>query len=604
VSKEKRDNVTSTQIADLREIADKYRLLIEAADTGFVILDEAGQVLDANAEYVRLSGRERLEQILGRPVTQWTTLEHRERNATAHPRQDEQSLRCSQHQYRATIDAMVEIIHVVDSDLRIELINRTGNRWLLSLGVCPDVVGKTLFDVFPFLPDSIGSEYRRVFDGKGPLITEETTVVDGQDICTETRKIPIIEDGQVVRVVTVIRDVTEAVRTAERLRHTEKMEALGQLAGGIAHDFNNQLTAVLGYAQLLMRKTTDPVLRDYASAIVGIATRTADLTRQLLSFARKGRGRFIDVDIHELLEELGRMLSRTLGPHIDIQLRNTASRFTVSGDPTQLHNALLNLALNARDAMPRGGVLAFDTDVVPVNRIAPRGLAEFKSATEVLRIRVSDTGTGMSEETRRRIFEPFFTTKEPGQGTGLGLAAVYGTMKSHQGTVCVDSELGRGSAFTLFLPLVEAQPKPTPSAVDVLTHGGPAHVLIVDDEIDVLRATEQVLVALGFRVSAHSDGATALSSFRESWSQYDLVLLDVMMPQMDGPSILREMRRIHPGVRAVFYSGYPLSCDCARLVDEGNAVFLAKPFTMTELTQSLLTALEQIPGRTRSQQPR
>jgi PAS domain S-box-containing protein len=618
----------------LRELAEKYRLLIEATNTGFVILDETGRVLDANLEYVSLTGHDSLEQILGRPVTEWTAPDDRERNAaevrrclatgrvrhleihylgrnghrtpieinaTVHRvaagitiltvcrdvtvrQQAAEALRSSEERYRTTIDSMGEAIHVVDADLRIQLFNRTGELWLRGLGISGPLVGRSVFEVFPFLSDKVHDEYRRVFAGEGMLITQETNMVAGQEVITETRKIPMMENGGVSRVVTVMRDVTEAVRAQEKLRQTEKLEAIGQLASGIAHDFNNQLGAMLGFAELISSNTTDPKLKDYAAGIVQVSLNSADLVRQLLTFGRKAPSRSLPVDLHFLIREVAGMLRRTIDPRISIDLQLEAELAITNGDPAQVQSVLLNLGLNARDAMPQGGQMTFATSIRPA-----RGDGERPH----LCLRVIDSGTGMSEEVRRRVFEPFFTTKGPGHGTGMGLAAVYGTVTAHQGTIEVESELGRGTTFTLCLPLAsDTGAADTPSANNEPVRGK-GHVLLAEDVPSVLLITSDLLAGLGYRISACADGLAALDLYRKDWRDVDLVLLDVMMPKLDGTNTLAEMRKINPDVRAILFSGHPPGLETQRLMDEMGTRFLQKPFTMAELakcTASLLSA--------------
>jgi PAS domain S-box-containing protein len=614
------------ELETLRESAEKYRLLIETTNTGFVILDESGRVLDANPEYVNLTGHDSLEQLLGRPVTEWTAPDDRERNvaeirrclatgnvrnleihyvgrngrhtpieinATVHRvaarhtilticrdvtvrRQAAEALRSSEGRYRTTIDSMGEAIHVVDADLRIQLLNRTGELWLRGLGISGPLVGRSVFEVFPFLSDQVRDEYRRVFAGEGMLITQETNTVAGQEVITETRKIPMMEDGGVSRVVTVVRDVTEAVRAQEKLRQTEKLDAIGQLASGIAHDFNNQLGAMLGFAELISSNTTDARLKEYAAGIVKVSLNSAELVRQLLTFGRKAPARTVPVDLHFLIREVAGILRRTIDPRISIGLQLEAELAIANGDPAQLQSALLNLGLNARDAMPQGGQMTFATSMRP---------ARGDGGRPQICLRVIDSGTGMSEQVRRRAFEPFFTTKGPGDGTGMGLAAVYGTVTAHRGTIEVESELGRGTTFTLCLPRVsDIDTADTPSAKDESVRGK-GHILLADDLPSVRQITSELLTGLGYSTSACEDGLAALEVYRETWRDIDMVLLDVMMPRLDGPSTLAEMRKINPGVRAILFSGHPPSLETQRLMDETGAGFLQKPFTKTELAK-------------------
>jgi PAS domain S-box-containing protein len=624
----------------LREDAEKYQLLIEATDTGFVILDGEGRVLDANAEYVKLTGHAGLDEIVGRPVTEWTADADRERNAeevrrcTQHGRvrnleidyvdrdgrltpieinatvqqgpagvriftvcrdiserrRAERALRSSEQRYRATIDAMGEAIHVVDDNLRIQLLNAPGQRWLEQLGISGDIVGQRIFDVFPFLPDEVRDEYARVFAGEGPLVTMETSIVAGREVSTETRKVPVVEGGRVVRVVTIIQDRSDFVRVEERLRQTEKMKALGQLAGGVAHDFNNQLAGVLGYAELIASRVDDPEQRDYAEAIVEIARRSAHLTGQLLAFAHKGKSQSVRADVHTLIGDVVRMLARTLDPRIMVCSRLDAPSGVTTGDPAQLQSALLNLALNARDAMPEGGVLTFATDVVEPDAEFGGDLSPALAAGPYLRVRVSDTGVGMTEEVRRRLFEPFFTTKGPGHGTGLGLAAVYGTVTRHHGAIGIDSAVGQGTTVTVVLPLVEDARVPHAPAFGEAPARGTGHVLLAEDDPSVCKVLAETLRAGGYRVTTYADGASALSYYREAWREIDLVVLDVSMPVLGGPGALVEMRRVNPAVRAILCSAQPLGTPAP-----DGVAFLQKPFAMAELIRCAASLLADTP---------
>ncbi len=489
-------------IADLRKSLDDLAQVIEITDTGVAILDEQGNVLVANPRYARLAGHADVAQILGRCVVEWTAEHDRARTALAvrqcleqgsvrdlvvdyvdlagritpveidatmrrasgvteilticrdatGRRQAEAALGSSVQQYRATIDAMGAMIHVVDPQLRIVLMNRQGFEWTGELGLGGDVLGKTVFEAFPFLPDRVKEEYFQVLETAEPLITEEQSIVGHRRIVTETRKIPIVENGAVARVVTVVRDVTAMAQAQEQLRQSEKMEALGQLAGGIAHDFNNHISAMLGCAEVLQQRLQDPALRVYAETVAHSAMRSSELTQKLMAFAHKAPHGTDRIDVHRLVVDQIAMLARTMDPRIEILHRLDADPHVVMGDAGQLENALLNLALNARDAMPGGGRLVFSTQVVADDGAGPQK----PGAPGLLRICVEDTGTGMGEETLKRLFEPFFTTKDPGQGTGMGLASVYATVTRHDGTIRVSSVPGQGSVFTIELPLASA----------------------------------------------------------------------------------------------------------------------------------------------------
>lgn len=624
----------------LRESQEKLQLLIDTTSTGCLTIDEEGRVVDCNAEYVRLTGHETLDEIRGRKVTEWTAPHDLARNAeavrdcmargvvrnleidyldpagrvtpleinaTVHRssgstfilticrdittrRRAVEALRTSEAQYRTTIDAMPDLIHVVDEELTIVLMNRRGLAWTRQLGFKTDPLGHTVFEVYSFLPESVRAEYQRVFASGEQALTEERNTVGRLEIVTETRKIPVIEAGKVTRVITVIRDITEMVRARERLHQSEKMEALGQLAGGIAHDFNNQLAAMLGYAELLGRRLEDGELRDYAATIARTASRSAELTRQLLTFARKGLVRTAPVDVHAVLREVVELLRRTIDKRIELELELSASCPTTLGDHGQLLNSFLNLALNARDAMPGGGVLHFSTDLVVIDELASDAFSPRLEPGGYLQVRVTDTGAGMTEETKRRLFEPFFTTKAVGKGTGMGLAAVYGTVVNHGGAIRVDSELGRGSSFSVLLPLSERPCEaPAESDTEVPSRRG-AHLLLADDEPAVLSMVAAALRHVGYRVTACKDGVEALEVYRKHWREIDLVILDWMMPELSGPETLAAMRQVNPQVRVILSSGVGAEMHSQAELS-GATEFIQKPFHLSELSARVVTVL-------------
>jgi two-component system cell cycle sensor histidine kinase/response regulator CckA len=391
------------------------------------------------------------------------------------------------------------------------------------------------------------------------------------------------------RVLAVVRDIGERRRIHEQLRHSEKMEAVGQLAGGIAHDFNNQLAGIIGFAELL-RVGADPgaPAARHAAGILTAANRAADLTAKLLAFARKGKNLSVSVDVHGLIGEVVSLLERSIDPSVTLQVELHAPRACVTGDPTQLQNALLNLALNARDAMPEGGTVTFRTESVVVGATTE----SIGSVTpgDYLRVEVSDTGVGMDEATRQRIFEPFFTTKP--HGTGMGLAAVYGTIRAHRGGVQVVSSPGAGSTFSLLLPTASpdasAQPAlrsaPPPPPVD-------AEVLIAEDEPAVAAMMVELLDHLGCRATVCPDGETAVRYYREEPHRFELVILDLTLPKMSGKDAFGEIRKINPTASVVIASGYTDDAKLENLLSAGAAAFLPKPFRLAHLAAVLDRAL-------------
>lgn len=407
------------------------------------------------------------------------------------------------------------------------------------------------------------------------------------------------------RVIVLFADVTEKElqeeerqRIDEQIRQSQKLEAMGQLAGGVSHDLNNLLAPILGNAQLLLMELGDDKERSVlAQEIVSAARRAGELTKQLLAYARKGKFQVIPVDIHRSIHEIISLLQRSIDKLIEVKEDLQAARPVIMGDPSQIHGALLNLGVNARDAMPNGGKLIFSTRMVTVDKEACRRLSHDITPGEYLEIGVSDSGTGMTKEVRQRLFEPFFTTKQIGKGTGLGLAAVFGCVKNHHGTITVSSEPGKGTTFSILLPAVgktaEEEPKETSFA-----HGS-GHILVVDDEETVRRFLGRTLERLGYRVSLCQDGVSAVEFFKSHHQEIDLVLLDMIMPNLDGKGAFTQLKKIDPDVRVLIVSGYSAdktAVECMRL---GALGFIAKPCQIDELARSVALCMQS--GKNQSQ---
>jgi len=426
---------------------------------------------------------------------------------------------------------------------------------------------------------------------------------DGHKVLTEYSVSAITdEEGRPKHFIAIGRDVTERRRAEaerdrleEQLRQAQKMEAVGQLAGGIAHDFNNILTAIQGNAELLkMGLPPAGEQAEFVDEVIKAAKRAADLTRQLLAFARKGKWQVAPVDIHAIVTQTVGMLASMIDRRIEIRLELHASPSIVTGDPTQLQNALLNLGVNARDAMTDGGTLTYATRNVTLTEADCDEHSYELTPGNFLEICIADTGTGMDEQTQKRIFEPFFTTKEVGKGTGLGLAGVYGCVKSHNGSISVFSEPGLGTTIKILLPLGDTGAPATarPVASDEQVRGT-GHVLVVDDEESVRDLVRTSLRNLGYTVSACDDGAAGLDYYREHHDGIDLVILDLIMPKMNGQDVFREMKRINPNVKVLVSSGFSHSQATRGMLDEGALALLNKPFRITELSQAVAENIQR-----------
>ncbi len=376
----------------------------------------------------------------------------------------------------------------------------------------------------------------------------------------------------------------------EQLRQAQKMEAVGTLAGGIAHDFNNLLTAILGCANLLVSETeAGSALFEAAQTIEKAAERASGLTQQLLDFARKGKLVRAPINLHAELDDVIALLIRTMDKNIAIKKRFKAEPAWILGDPSQIEQVFINLAVNARDAMPQGGEIVFSTELVT---IADRNEHEQEvAAGDYVAVSVSDTGCGVPKEIQDRVFEPFFTTKEQGKGTGMGLATAYGVVKNHGGFVRLWSEPGVGTRFTVYLPASPQEAPHSPGAARPETSRGSGRILVIDDEEVVREMVSRILERLGYSVTAFGDGETAIAHFREHAAETDLVILDMSMPGMDGRACYRALKEIDPTVCALLSSGYAQDQKIEETMEEGVKGFLQKPYHVTALAAEIARIL-------------
>ncbi|MCL4234813.1 MAG: response regulator, partial [Deltaproteobacteria bacterium] len=397
--------------------------------------------------------------------------------------------------------------------------------------------------------------------------------------------------SQIAQTIVRWRAEKERMRLEEQLRAAAKMEAIGRLAGGVAHDFNNILTSIRGYAELLLRsvREEDPMAEDLQE-ITKAADRAASLTQQLLAFSRKQIIEPRVIDLNDVIENSARMLKRMIGEDVDLIWVPDAHLTPVRVDPVQMEQVLINLAVNARDAMPDGGRLTIATANAAVDRDYASRNADASPGMYVM-MSVRDTGHGMSDEVRERIFEPFFTTKEQGKGTGLGLATVYGIARQNGGFITVDSQPGAGSDFRFYLPAA-SEPAHAPKSPESPTAAGGAEaILVVEDEDAVRRLAKRVLERNGYRVIEAASGDEALAVGDDV--AIDLVLTDVVMPHMNGRQLVEKLLARRPGLRVVFMSGYTEDAIARHGVLEDGTAFLQKPFTAADLARKIREALDR-----------
>ncbi len=382
------------------------------------------------------------------------------------------------------------------------------------------------------------------------------------------------------------------VQLEELLRHSQKMEAVGRLAGGIAHDFNNLLTAILGYTDIVVHgmRADDPRRAD-AEQIERAATRAAELTRQMLAFSRRETHHAGVIDLNRVLGKVEPMLRRVIGENVKLTVLPKATRALVRADAGQMEQVIMNLTVNARDAMPDGGRLTIETGDALVDEAGTAENHEARPGPHVL-LSVTDTGIGMSAAVRARLFEPYFTTKPVGQGTGLGLSTVYGIVRQSDGHFTVSSEVGQGSTFRVLLPLAQAEAAVDPDTSVQKLPGGVEHILLIEDDPSVRRLGKDLLTRLGYTVTEAASGRAAIALGSDDTRHYDLLICDVILGDMSGPSVAEALLALRPATRVLYVSGYTDDAIVRTGVLEQGKPFLPKPFTPVQLARRIREVLE------------
>jgi PAS domain S-box-containing protein len=399
-------------------------------------------------------------------------------------------------------------------------------------------------------------------------------------------------DGALIGIVENFTDVTERKKLEEQLLQAQKMEAVGQLAGGIAHDFNNILTAIIGFGTLLSTEMSknDP-FRNYVKQILASSERAAKLTQALLAFSRKQIINLRSINLNEIIIALEKLLSRLIGEDIELSTVLADEDLTVMGDSTQIEQVLMNLATNARDAMPDGGQLTIRTELAQFDNEYIKTHGYGKPGSYAL-LSIEDTGVGMDVKTRDRIFEPFYTTKEVGKGTGLGLAMVYGIIKQHDGFINVYSEPGRGTTFKIYLPLIKLEVEEERQEDLLVVKGGTETVLVAEDDAQIRDLTKHVLEGFGYQVMEAGDGEEAISVFNDNKDRIQLLILDVVMPKKNGKEVYDEIKKIRLDIKVIFTSGYNAEIIHKKGMLEKGFGFITKPFLPQELLKKVRECLD------------
>ncbi len=517
-------------------------------------------------------------------------------NEVAERKRIENSLRESEERYRSVVETSPDIILVMDLSANILIGNM---RAAMLFDITESVLVENLRS---FLHQSEQENIKRILDTVirvGRIYNVDCIMLkkDGRSFNAEI-SLSLLKTalGDPKNIMAIIKDVTdlksaeiEKSRFEEQFRTIYKMEAVGQLAGGIAHDFNNILGAISGYADIILhRYGTDDKLKKYSSMILSAATRAADLTGKLLTFSRKSKMQLAAIDIHTILIDMRDLFLHTIDKNISIKSSFDATDAVINGDASQFQSAVLNLVLNARDAMPNGGVLTIRTGNHVVDKEFSKSRAYTVAPGYYVFIEISDTGTGIDAQLMPHLFEPFFTTKDIGKGTGLGLASVYGTVKSHRGYIDVKSRKGEGTSFIMYLPVSRTVLDQT-SSESTEIQMGKGHIVVVDDERFILEATEEILSWIGYRVTVAQSGDAALEIVKAE--PVDLMIVDLMMSGMNGIETFKKAKIIRPGIKALLSTGYRVEDEEQAILNEGFSAIIQKPFVSAQLAQIIYDTL-------------
>jgi two-component system, cell cycle sensor histidine kinase and response regulator CckA len=503
------------------------------------------------------------------------------------------ALRAREEKLRAIFDAEPECVKLVSADGILHEMNAAGLR-LIEASSLDDIKGKSILPiVVPEDRAACAQLLQAVARGEKRCIEFRIEGFKGVRRCMEMTAVPLRDEATGANLVLAVsHDITEHRRLEEQFRHSQKMEAIGQLAGGVAHDFNNLLTVIQGNASLL-QETVGEVAQEHVQDILQAAERAAGLTRQLLLFSRKQVMQPVELDLNEAVEKTIRMLRRVLGENIALHTEFSPDLPLVLADAGMIEQALLNLAINSRDAMPGGGRLSVSTSAEFVddgqaleNPEMPAGLCAC--------LAVSDTGSGIPPEIMPHIFEPFFTSKEVGKGTGLGLATVYGIVKQHRGAIKVESEPGKGSLFRLYLPAVEGSPvRREAAAVATNLPTGNETILLVEDEPSLRALASQLLQRCGYNLLVAPSGIAALAVWGDHKDRIQLLLTDMVLPgSITGRQLAEILHRERAELPVVFTSGYSTDVTGGKSLVEG-VNFLQKPYQAQKLAEIVREALDR-----------
>ncbi|RQW88376.1 MAG: response regulator [Geobacter sp.] len=547
----------------------------------FQRLDGSVFDVDIGLSPIEIDGRLHLMAIL-RDITEKKRIE-------VELRESEKKYKSLSQEFNALLDAIPDPILLQSPSLEIVWANRSATSHFTE--DAEDLEERHCFKLLHQISaPHTGCPVLECFDTGMPA----KGIIPITDRVWEIRAVPVKdENGAIVNVIEIGRDITEMKKLEQQLIHSQKMEAVGQLAGGIAHDFNNVVTAIIGYSNLvLMKLPEDDSSRHFMEQILVTADRAAELTQGLLTFSRKKALNMHPVKLNDIINGFRSFLERIIGEQIVIRTDLLDEQVFIYADSSQIEQVLMNLATNARDAMPDGGILSISSEIIELEEgfIKAHGYGE---PGKYACIMVTDTGVGMSEETAKKIFEPFFTTKEAGKGTGLGLSIVYGIIKEHNGYILAYSKLGTGTTFRIYLQIIESVEQ-RPEILHYLEpQGGLETVLIAEDDSPVREITAKLLSGYGYTVIAAEDGDDVLKKHSEAEGRIDLLILDVLMPNKGGREVADAIGKLSPGIKVLFNSGYPLDLLVNKNILPDDVNFFTKPIAPRELLRKVREVLDK-----------